>query len=65
MEMEMVLVLVVVLMETPEGDGEYLRRRFRRRFLPPIFSGGSLLSSISGFVIFRRLPLENIGGLFI
>ena len=51
MVMEMVLVLTVVLMETPEGERRSLPEVIPAAFPPPIFSGGSLLSPISWFCV--------------
>ena len=51
MVMEMVLVLTVVLMETPEGGCRRPPEVIPAAFPPPIFSGGSLLSLCFWFCV--------------
>ena len=62
MVMEMVLVLTVVLMETPEGGWKSLPEVIPAAFPPPIFSGGSLLSSVSWFCVSPPPPRETPRG---
>ena len=67
MVMEMVLVLAVVLMETPEGGWRRHPEVISAAFPPPIFSGGSLLSLCFWFFVSPpppRMNLEKLGRLF-
>ena len=66
MVMEMVLVLTVVLMETPEGGMEDpFGGDFGR--VSPLRSSpaAAFCLSVSGFVFLHRLPAKLLGGLFI
>ena len=66
MVMEMVLVLAVVLMETPEGAMEKTSGGDSGGVSPLRSSpAAAFCLSVSGFVFLHRLPLENIGGLFL
>ena len=66
MVMEMVLVLTVVLMETPEGGWRSLPE-----VIPAAFPPSDLLrrqpsdSLFRGSVFLRRLLSENVGGQFL
>ena len=63
--MEMVLVLAVVLMETLEGGMETTSGSDSGGVSPLRSSPATAFClSVSGFVFLRRLPLENVGGLF-
>ena len=66
MMMEMVLVLGVVLMETPEGGWRRPPEVIPAAF-PPLRSSpaAAFCLSVSGSVFLRRLLLENVGGPFI
>ena len=58
----MVLVLTVVLMETPEGERRSLPEVIPVAFPPPIFSNGSLLSPVSWFCVSPLPPFETHRG---
>ena len=62
MVMDMVLVLTVVLMETPEGGWRSLPEVIRRRFPPPIFSGDSLLTLCFVVLCFSAASSRNSSG---
>ena len=69
MVMEMVLVLMVVLMETPEGGWRSLSEVIPAVFPPPppsdLLRRQPSVSCFVVFVFFRRLLAKLLGGLFL
>ena len=66
MVMEMVLVLTVVLMETPEGGMEKTSGGDPAAFPPSnLLRRQPSISLFLGFVFLRRLFLKLFGGLFL